>query len=88
MDTVLKDSEMNRLVRVSIWTGHVAHLLDLDDPPTPGIAPERAPTLCGFKLMWPARWIGLDGIEPEDQASKPTCLQCTRFLEARGGKLP
>lgn len=86
MDTVLMEPEMSRIVRVFFWTGSVAHLLDLDAPTD--LDPKRAPTICGLKLLWPAEWLGLDGVEPEDQKHKPTCGRCAKSLEVHGGKLP
>lgn len=73
IDTVTTDS---RFKNVRLWTSKVSHIVDIEDPLLPDSVPERAPSLCNMKPIWPGVWI--DQTTPE-----APCKLCARVKEAR-----
>lgn len=74
----------NNIQRVFLWTGTVAHLVDITQPLRPGERVSSAPSLCNIKPYWPGRWFGADGEEfyLKKAANLPLCKTCTSVKEA------
>lgn len=65
-DTLVPDIDF---VRVHVYTGKVAHLVDYQAPLLPGVNENRAPSLCNYRPIWPGGWL-----TPE--TDMPTCRTC------------
>jgi hypothetical protein len=75
---------MNKnLLTVTIYTGTVHHVVDLDGPRHPDDTPGRETAICGLRPFWPNQWIVNEG-EP----TLPACGRCNIALEAARVRQP
>lgn len=73
----IQDNTVQKLVRGRLFTSNVAHIIDLDQPPYPGIRQSAQPALCNLRPLWPGVWFF------ENVDDLPTCGLCLTAKEAR-----
>lgn len=74
MDTLLVDAT-DKMIRVFIWTGQVAHLID-PRIMYPNQAREQQTAICGQRPFWPGRWFGIDDEYADKALALPLCGRC------------
>lgn len=74
MDALLVDAT-DKMIRVFIWTGQVAHLID-PRVVLPGETKERQSSICGQRPFWPGHWFGLDDEYIDMASALPLCGRC------------
>lgn len=74
MDALLVDTTDN-MIRVFIWTGSVAHLID-PRLTLPDEVQERQTAICGQKPFWPSKWFGISDEYTSKANSLPLCGRC------------
>lgn len=75
MTTEMAEMTAERFKEVRVWTTQVLHIVDTNDPLLPDVVPERAPSLCNFRPIWPGEWIA--------DSNLPVCKMCSRIKEVR-----
>ena len=72
-----------RMQRVYLYTGRVAHLINLDAPIPEGSTDDLRPAICKMRPLWPGKWFGRGGNEEIAAAlSLPICNLCQAVREA------
>ena len=82
MDTILIDSGTVEMIRVFIWTGTVAHLID-PRIILPDETAERRTAICGQRPFWPGVWFGTLLEHAAQAQALPLCGRCALVAATR-----
>jgi hypothetical protein len=81
MDALLVEAA-DDMIRVFIWTGSVAHLID-SRIILPDEQPGNRTAICGQKPFWPSRWFGNNDEYVGKANSLPLCGRCASVEASR-----